>query len=149
MDVFLRKQMQFNEEENIYDTSKTEYQNTSIVPESPVTTTNKFNTKLRKLYNSMTRTMQNSHSILYRNAPPVTETNNSPIKIIHNDLNKLESGLGSKLNENLSNEEQLNDNNQSRAQNEYVVLPGFNQSSEVLENGKLKIYEVCYLNLLK
>ncbi len=142
----------YSEDDNIYDSSKTEYQNASIDltdPSSP--SESKFESKLRKLYESVRETLHHSKTILNRNAPQLSETSNSSEVKISYDANQKEPNTDLKFNGDTSNGEVLNSTTVNRTQNEYIVLPNMNDSSffnktetngELLSNGKLRIYEV-------
>lgn len=142
--LFRRQQPQFNDEENVYDSSKTEYQNVSISQQqtSPV---GKFNAKVMKLYKSMSDTIQHSTSVLNRSAPVITDS--TPVKITYS-ANEVKQ----EKNTPNSGAEQSNENNKSvRVENEYVTLPTLDESASAYvsmptvdeeTDPKLKIYEI-------
>ncbi len=141
----------YSEDDNIYDSSKTEYQNASIDLTDPSPNESKFESKLRKLYESVRETLQHSKTILNRNAPQLSETRNSSQVKISYDANRKETNTDLKFNGEISNEEVLNSTTVNRTQNEYIVLTNMNESSffnktetngELLCSGKLRIYEV-------
>ncbi len=146
----------YSEEDNIYDSSKTEYQNASLDSTDPSSLEEgKFNSKLQKLYKSVRETLHYSKTILNRNEPQSTE--NSQIRISYDTTKRDSNMIDLKLNGQTSNNDEfLNSTSVNRTQNDYVVLPNMNESSllnkselsgELLGNGKLTIHEVSYGDL--